>query len=190
MFTLYGSTTSPYVRRLRMWLHNVEHEFVNMKIFEDADRELLKQKNPTLKIPMLEDDGDMILDSRVIFRYLTEKLNYPILNWYQENQLTVLDSLNDAGVNMFILSLSNIDTSQDAMYFNIQRERFATSFAQICEQIDNGDFDEWNYPAISLYALVDWMRFRNLYDYTQHPALVRFMSANSERSEVLATSPD
>jgi glutathione S-transferase len=55
MLKLYGSTTSPFVRRIRIWLANTEHEFVNLLIFEDQDREVLAAKNPTMKIPILED---------------------------------------------------------------------------------------------------------------------------------------
>jgi len=55
MLKLYGSTTSPYVRRLRIWLANTQHEFVNVQIFEPADRSDMILKNPTMKIPMLED---------------------------------------------------------------------------------------------------------------------------------------
>ena len=50
MLTLYGSTTSPYVRRLRIWLANTEHQFVNLQIFEEQDRQTLAAKNPTMKI--------------------------------------------------------------------------------------------------------------------------------------------
>lgn len=30
---LYGSTTSPYVRRIRIVLFSTEHEFLNLQIF-------------------------------------------------------------------------------------------------------------------------------------------------------------
>jgi glutathione S-transferase len=81
MLKLYGSTTSPYVRRIRMLLANVEHDFISMQIFAGDDRAHLMSKNPTLKIPMLEDGEDIIFDSRVIFRYLTEKYSLPALTW-------------------------------------------------------------------------------------------------------------
>ena len=80
MLKLYGSTTSPFVRRLRLWLANVEHEFINMQIFSGPDRELLASMNPTLKIPMIEDDGKVIYDSRVIFRYLSDKFSEKALS--------------------------------------------------------------------------------------------------------------
>ncbi|HSG53014.1 MAG TPA: glutathione S-transferase N-terminal domain-containing protein, partial [Rheinheimera sp.] len=72
---LYGSQTSPYVRRIRLLLADVPHDFVNMNIFAGSDRELLAAKNPTLRIPMLEDNEQMIFDSGVIYRYLAAKLH-------------------------------------------------------------------------------------------------------------------
>jgi glutathione S-transferase len=112
MLKLYGSTTSPYVRRLRIWLANTDHEFINLKIFSEQDRQLLAAKNPTMKIPMLEDVTDDvtrgIFDSRIIYRYLTDKFDDPLLSWEQENQLTLIDSANDSLVQMFILSNSDI----------------------------------------------------------------------------------
>ena len=51
---LYGSTTSPFVRRIRIVLASIDHEFLNLQIFSGADRELLASRNPTLKVPCLE----------------------------------------------------------------------------------------------------------------------------------------
>ena len=123
MLKLYGSITSPYVRRLRIWLANTEHEFINLQIFAEQDRQLLAAKNPTMKIPMLEDVTDdsvrVIYDSRIIYRYLTDKFDDPLLNWEQENQLTLIDSANDSLVQMFILSNSDIQPDEDMSLIHI-----------------------------------------------------------------------
>ncbi|MDX1392334.1 MAG: glutathione S-transferase family protein, partial [Rheinheimera sp.] len=71
---LYGSQTSPYVRRIRLLLAQAPHEFINLNIFADADRQTLASINPTLRIPMLEDDEKIIFDSGVIYRYLAPQL--------------------------------------------------------------------------------------------------------------------
>ena len=73
---LYGSTTSPYVRRIHIVLASTEHKFLNLQIFSSEDRELLASRNPTLKVPCLEDDGQMIFDSRIIYSYLADKLDH------------------------------------------------------------------------------------------------------------------
>ena len=189
MLTLYGSVTSPYVRRLRILMEGKDFEFSNIHLFNPEDRKMLTEKNPTLKIPMLQDGDAVIYDSRVIFRYLSDKLDLPAITWEQENLLTVIDSANDSFVQMFILSNSEFDTSDDRLYFNLQRERIGVVFKTLEAEVQKGTFDNWDYPAICLYCMLDWVTFRNLYDYSEYEALNKFYAANSDRSIVKETIP-
>lgn len=189
MLKLYGSTTSPFVRRLRIWLSHVEHEFVNMEIFAGKDREILAQRNPTLKIPMIEDDGEVIFDSRVIFRYLTEKFEYPSLTWQQENHLTLIDAANDSLVQLLLLDRSEIDTDADKMYFSLQRERVESTLQHLNNLAEEGYFQDWNYPTICLFCLIDWIEFRTLHDLVGYEALLTMHRNNADRIEATATDP-
>ncbi|MGS2719559.1 glutathione S-transferase family protein [Paraglaciecola aestuariivivens] len=190
---LYGSTTSPYVRRLRIWLANTEHEFVNLQIFAEQDRQILADKNPTMKIPMLEDEVEgkpqIIFDSRVIYRYLTSKHNDPLLTWEQENQLTLIDSANDSLVQMFILSNSDIKPDEDKLFFKLQKERVNSVLVQLNEMVANKQFSSWNYPAVCLYCLIDWIEFRKLHNMQGLTDLLAFHDDNAQRIEVTATDP-
>ncbi len=186
---LYGSTTSPFVRRLRMWLANTEHEFVNLQIFEGKDREILASRNPTLKIPMLEDEQQIIFDSRVIYRYLTEKYGFPSPSWEQENQLTLIDAATDSLVQMFLLKRSDIDTTEDRMYFSLQRERVEATLGQLNVLAEEGHFSQWHYPSMCLFSLIDWIEFRTLVELSNMPNLLSFHDDNCERIEVTATDP-
>lgn len=186
---LYGSTTSPFVRRLRIWLANTSHEFVNLQIFDGPDRDELARRNPAMKIPMLEDGEHIIFDSRVIYRYLTDKLDFPEPNWEQENHLTVIDAVNDSLVQILLLKRSDIDTDADHMYFRIQRERVDTSLAYLDDLVAKGFFSDWHYPSICLFCLIDWIEFRTLHDLTHVPHLLQFHSENADRIEVTATDP-
>ncbi|WP_299076775.1 glutathione S-transferase family protein [uncultured Paraglaciecola sp.] len=193
MLKLYGSTTSPYVRRLRIWLANTQHEFVNLQVFSEQDRQLLAAKNPTMKIPMLEDGmqdtAQRIFDSRVIYRYLTNKFEDPLLSWEQENQLTLIDSANDSLVQMFILSNSDIPPDEDKLFFKLQKERVNAVLVQLNEMVANQDFANWNYPAVCLYCLIDWIEFRNLHNMQGLTDLLAFHDENAQRIEVTATDP-
>jgi glutathione S-transferase len=193
MLKLYGSTTSPYVRRLRIWLANTDHEFINLKIFSEQDRQLLAAKNPTMKIPMLEDVTDDvtrgIFDSRIIYRYLTDKFDDPLLSWEQENQLTLIDSANDSLVQMFILSNSDIQPDEDKLFFKLQKERVNAVLVQLNEMVASHQFVSWNYPAVCLYCLVDWIEFRNLHNMQGLTDLLAFHDDNVQRIEVTATDP-
>ena len=189
MLKLYGSTTSPYVRRIRMLLANVEHDFISMQIFAGDDREHLMSKNPTLKIPMLEDAEDIIFDSRVIFRYLSEKYALPTLTWRQENLLSVIDAINDSLVQLFLLKRSEIDSSDDKLYFKLQKERIDESFGFLNDAAEQGEFKHWEYPAICLFCLLDWSVFRQLADVSKYGALMEFLSNNKERIDAASTDP-
>ena len=186
---LIGSTTSPYVRRLRIWMSDIEHGFEQVDIFNSADRARLVASNPTLKVPMLEDGKRTIFDSGAIYRYLTKKLSKQELSWEQTNLLTLIDSANDSLVQIFLLSRSDIDTSADKLYFRLQRERFDVIFAELNKAAEEGQFEEWNYATISLFCLLDWVSFRERYDYSSLSALVDFHNATRERQEAIATDP-
>lgn len=189
MVKLYGSTTSPFVRRLRMWMANTEHEFISLQIFEEKDREILAARNPALKIPMIEDDEQVIFDSRVIYRYLSQKFDFPSPSWEQENQLTLIDAATDSLVQMFLLKRSEIDTTEDKMYFSLQRERIEATLTQLNLLASQGHFSQWNYPSICLFSLIDWIEFRTLLDLSQMTNLLSFHQDNCERIEVTATDP-
>ena len=193
MLKLYGSTTSPFARRIRIWLANTEHEYINLLIFAEQDRQTLIAKNPTMKIPMLEDEVDgnirVIFDSRVIYRYITDKFDDPLLNWEQENQLTLIDSANDSLVQMFILSNSDIQPDEDKLFFKLQKERVNAVLVQLNEMVADKQFDSWNYPAVCLYCLIDWIEFRNLHNMQGLTDLLAFHDDNAQRIEVTATDP-
>jgi glutathione S-transferase len=193
MLKLYGSTTSPYARRLRIWLANTQHEFVNLKIFEKQDREKLMVLNPTMKIPMLVDSESeheqAIFDSRVIYRYLNQKFADPALTWEQENQLTLIDAANDSLVQMFILAQSGIQADESLLFFKLQKERVNAVLIQLDELVAQGHFTNWNYPAISLFCLIDWIEFRSLHNLKGLTDLLAFHENNAQRIEVTATDP-
>jgi glutathione S-transferase len=186
---LYGSQTSPYVRRIRLLLAQTEHEFINLNIFAEADRQTLASINPTLRIPMLEDDEKIIFDSGVIYRYLAGQLDIAPLNWYQENQLSVINAVNDSLVMLLQCTRSGFDTSDDKLFFNLQRERVVTSLYVLERQAANGEFANWDYVAMALYSLIDWTLFRQLLELEDYPALLEFVVNNAGKAGVAQSDP-
>ena len=186
---LYGSTTSPYVLRIRIVLASTEHEFLNLDIFSGNDRALLASRNPTMKVPCLEDSSEIILDSRIIYNYLAEKYNYESLSWEAENQLTLIDAVNDSLVQLLLLKRSDFDIEKEKLYFNLQRERIEGVFSILARQINEGKFAGWHYPEICLYSLVDWVLFRELHDMQAYPELLWFHEQHQNKIEVTATDP-
>ncbi|WP_417578810.1 glutathione S-transferase family protein [Nitrincola sp.] len=186
---LYGSTTSPYVRRLRVWLEDVPHEFVNIDIYSPEGRVTLKQINPALKVPMLVDDWQAVFDSRVIYNYLNHKLGKEVTTIDDENAITLINAANDSYIELFQLSRSGIDIEQDALFFNLQHERIASTLSVLNEQAKLGAFEYWHFPAICLYCLVDWLMFRGLNDFSAYPDLQAFHQRHAAREILQDTDP-
>lgn len=186
---LYGSTTSPYVRRIKLLIEGYDYDVENWKLTAPEDRMKLKAKNPTLKIPMLEDGDIVLFDSRVIAQYLRSKLSLASLTWQQENQLTLIDNANDSFVSMYQLQRSDLDTTEDRFFYNIQRERFSELFSALNTQVEQGEFAQWNYPAMCLYCLLDWISFRDLMDFSEYSSLVAFHKEHGTKQVVIDTEP-
>lgn len=189
---LLGSTTSPYVRRIRLYLAQLnitDFEFVNLDIFSTDDRQLLTGNNPAQKVPALVDGDLCIYDSRVIFRYLAQKYQQAPLSWSQENLLTLIDAANDSLVSLFLLTRSNIDTNEDKLFFNLQHERVEKVMSALSKAVNDGEFEQWHYPAIALYCLLDWAGLRQLYSFKDNLDLARFHKNNENNIGITATDP-
>lgn len=80
MLTLYDAARCPYCARVRIVLaeKGIGYDAVEIDL---ADRPAwLKVKNPSGKVPVLEEDGGLVLpESRVIMEYLDERYPEPAL---------------------------------------------------------------------------------------------------------------
>lgn len=186
---LVGSTTSPYVRRTRLWLANENYEFINLNIFDAEERKVLQSYNPAMKVPMLLDGDQPIFDSRVIFRYLNNKLQRETLTWHDENLLTLIDNANDSLVTILLSKRSGFELNDDKLIIKLQHERINNTFAELEQAVQNGDFDHWHYPAICLFCLLDWTLFRELHDLAAYPALNAFKTSAMDKPMVTETDP-
>lgn len=185
---LLGSTTSPYVRRIRLLLADTDYEFVNLDIYGE-NRDVLRRNNPALKIPMLIDNDQEIYDSRVISRYIHEQQALPPLSWDQENQLTLIDAANDSAVILLLSERSGIDTKSGAMFHELQRERIMMTMRTLSAMVEAGSFEQWHYPSICLYCLIDWVDFRGLVDFSGVESLVSWRDRMKGQPGVEATDP-
>lgn len=186
---LYGSTTSPYVRRLRVWLEGIPHEFINLDIFNEEGRATLKSINPALKVPMLVDDWQAVFDSRVIFNYLNHKLEKEVTTIDDENAITLINAASDSFVELVLLSRSGVDIDQQVLFFNLQRERIQSTLQVLDDQVKLGVFEYWHFPAMCLYCLIDWVLFRKMNDFAAYPELLAFHERHQIRKILQATDP-
>lgn len=186
---LFGSQTSPYVRRIRLALAGKPYELITLNIYDGPDRATLIKYNPARKVPMLLDDEQVIFDSGVIYRYLAEKFHWPALSWQQENQLTLINAANDSMVELVLCKRSGFDVSADKLFYSLQRERIEGAFKALEQQVAAGKFNHWNYPAMALFCLIDWALFRDLVGLNAFAALTAFHQQHSKQAAVAESDP-
>lgn len=185
-YTLIGSTTSPYVRKIRLCLHDkITYEFKTVNYMEKQDADYLKSINPINKIPILIDRGQVIYDSRVIYNYLAKKYLWTTLTIQQENILSAIDAALDTSINLFSLKRGGLDLSAPNSYVIRQQERIALIMTFLTPWvIQNKD---WNFLAMSLYSYLEWASFREQLDLSRYPEMVNFMASFVDRPGIEET---
>ena len=189
-YTLIGSKTSPYVRRLRLYLRDITYTFQTVNIFDPIEDERFARINPIKRIPVLMIDDRPLFESRVIFNYLQKAHGRPSLSLAEENLVSVIDAWQDQLMQNFLLQRSGqtIDWQNDYYLRHADRQKNMTSY--LASAIVKGEFSRWDYPAMSLYSLLDWGFFRDLFANTKLvPALQNFYESAAGQPVVPGTDP-
>lgn len=186
---LYGSQTSPFVRRLRLLLPEATYEFKKVDIFNTHQRAELLKISPLLKIPILIIDEQTLWDSRVIFNELCRRQFHRPLNLNEENLITAMSDLSDSLVQTLLAQRSNISFPPDSPLDVSHRERIVNTLGFLNEQVQAGQFATWNFPSMCLFTLIDWIDFRQLAPLAPFPLLVQFRDQNRHQPRVESTDP-
>jgi glutathione S-transferase len=186
---LYGSQTSPFVRRLRLLLPEESYEFRKVDIFNPAERKELLKLSPLLKIPILVIDKQPIWDSRIIFNELVRRNFHRSLSLTEENLLTAMNDLSDSLIQTLLAKRSNISFPQDSPLAVSHFERIQNTLGYLHEQMELGHFKEWNFLSMALYTIVDWIDFRQLTKLDEFPLLIQFRDQNNHQTRVSLSDP-
>ncbi|MFO7567425.1 MAG: glutathione S-transferase family protein [Enhygromyxa sp.] len=197
MLRIYGTHTSPYVRRVRIVAHELglEHELIDTAT-EDG-LAALQALTPIWKVPVVELDNVPVFDSAVINETLL-RLHGPgplappdPHDLILRNVITVIDGALDSLINCFYLNRDGVDAEQ-APYLQKHQDRAASAMAWLDERAKDG----WLSPTksfglaeIALCTALGWMRFRDTYAIDRHPALLRCFEEHEQRPSLAATQP-
>jgi len=193
---LFGTVTSPYVRRVRMLCSELGVEYQLVNTADSEGQAALRRVSPAWKVPVVSLEGDIILDSQVITRVLMQRFGPGSLAPFDINDLelmkliTVTDAALDSLINVFYLGKEGV--SRETPYVDKQYQR-----AQAClswlESVVQGGFitpaKSFGIPEVALLTSLDWMRFRDAYPIANHPTLVAFLEAHAARPSVVETQP-
>ena len=168
-YTLYGSLTSPFVRRIRILLDQTPYDFKEFNIFDTEDAIELNKINPLNQLPALKDGNNVIWDSRQIFNYLNSLHHHQKMDWSSENSLTAIDGAMNSGVSLLLMKRSNINIDEQYMYVVRLKDRMESVLDYLKPYIEGEALTNWNFHTISIYCYLDWAVFRGLLKLDQRP---------------------
>jgi glutathione S-transferase len=181
-YILYGSKTSPFVRRIRVLLENITYEFKEMNIYEGQDSVDLNKLNPVNQIPVLVDGANTIWDSRQIFNYLNSLHRFQNMDWQDENLLTAIDGAMNAGVALFLMKRSGININEPLMYVQRQKERIDSVLDYLKTFISSNGLENWDFHSVSLYCFLDWANIRGIISLENRPDCQDFLNHHKNKN--------
>jgi glutathione S-transferase len=193
---LYGTTTSPFVRRVRVVAAEVGEPIERIDTRAEAGEAALREITPIRKVPVALVDGRTLFDSRVIIDWLVTTrgwggLEPPRDRWREANLLNAIDGAIDSVVQLYLLRRDGVAVD-GSPYALRQLDRTDAIFAWLATQLarDGRSFGGGlGLAEVSLVAALDWMDFRTSYPTERAARVEGVRVAWAERSSLASTRP-
>lgn len=196
---LYGSLTSPYVRKVRIVLleKGLPCEFVVQGATDPGSR--VPGLNPLGKVPVLErDDGEALFDSPLICEFLDSLKGDPLIPARGEPRWQVLrwqalsQGMLDAVV-LRMLELRRLPDKQLPEAVSKQEHKVAQALAYADRGQPGRSYlvgDQLSLADIAMATACDYTDFRYAHDWRKrHPQLAAWHAAISRRPSFRETLP-
>jgi glutathione S-transferase len=180
---LYDAARCPYAARVRIALAEKRLAYDRVEIDLDDRPAWLYDKNPTGRVPVLEEEGGLVLpESRVILEYLDER--------FPEPALMPPDPAGRAGVR---LVLERFDRLADPYYDVLWRRaddagaRLDAALVRLGESLDREPYLAGATYTVADVAYVPWIlraEGRLGIDVRAHPGLAAWLARLEERPAV------
>ncbi len=200
LMKLYGTITSPFVRRVRAVAEEVG---VAVELVDTASEEgqaTLRLVTPIRKVPVAKIDGRLLFDSRVIIEWLTTTRGYgalapPADRWREANLVNAIDAAIDSAIQVFYLRRDGIPV-EGTVFAQRQMERIDAIFEWLAGQLTadgksfaSGTGGAFSLAELSMVAALDWMEFRKAYPTERAPRLLGLREAWAQRPSIAGTRP-
>ena len=187
---LFGTTTSPFVRRVRVVAAEVGETVDRVDTATDAGMAQLREVSPIRKVPVAQIDGRLIYDSRVIIDWLVTTRGWGGIEpardrWHEQNLLNAIDAALESVIQLFYLRRDGV-TVDGTPYAQRQLERTDAIFTWLATQLRPQAFA---LPEISACCALDWMDFRKTYPTERAKGLDAVRTALRDRPSMAATRP-
>jgi glutathione S-transferase len=186
-YALFGSKTSPFVRRVRMLLEGIPYELKELNPYDGQDAVVLNKINPINQIPVFTHNEITLWDSRQIFNYLNNIHHFQKMQWQDENLLTAIEGMMNAGIALMQLKRSGISLEADYMFVNRSKERVESILEYLKPFMTGEGLQAWNFHSMSIYCFIEWAVFREIISIENRPVCQKFIQAHQARPVVSLT---
>jgi glutathione S-transferase len=202
-FELFGTLTSPFVRRVRVVALEKNIPFTLVDTATPDGQARLRALSPVWKVPTARfADGLVVWDSRVILDVLTRDSWAPLRQpptdpagrVDEENVTNAIDEALLALIRLFYLQKDGFPT--DAPPHKKDRQRADNLLGFVASRVRNDRFvgataggQGFGRAELALATTLDWTRFRKMADVDRWPALARFEAAWADRPLLKETRP-
>jgi glutathione S-transferase len=195
---LYGTVTSPYVRRVRIVAALLGVDVTRVDTAGAEGLAALAAVSPIGKVPTAVIDGQVVFDSRVIIAALLTRHGPGPLRVTSterriegENLVNAIDEALGAGIRCFYMQRDGIATD-GIPYMKKERARIDTILAWLEARLVDGGLglgDGLGLEEIALVSALGWMSFRGVVDLAPYPGLRAFHACWDAHPVVAATRP-
>lgn len=187
---LFGTTTSPFVRRVRVVAAEVGEPVELVDTATDLGMAQLRDVSPIRKVPVAILDDRLLYDSRVIVDWLTSTRGWrdiepPRDRWREQNLLNAIDAALDSVIQLFYLRRDGV-TVDGTPYAQRNLDRTDAIFAWLARELRPAAFA---LPEISVACALDWMDFRKTYPTERAAGLDAVRAALRDRPSMVASRP-
>ena len=186
---LYGTTMSPFTRRVRIVAAELGEPIEWIDTSTEAGQAVLREVSPIRKVPVAVVDGRTLFDSHVIVDWLTTTRGHgglapPRDGWHERNVVNAIDEAIGSLIQLFYLRRDGIAIDGN-VFAQRQVDRVDAIFAWLPAQLTGG----FGLAEASLICALDWMDFRKTYPTERAPGLGAIRDAWRERPSVAQTRP-
>ena len=183
MITLYDADRCPYCARVRIVLAEKGIEYESFAIDLDDRPAWIYEKNPTGRVPVLEEDTFVLAESAVVDEYLEDR--------YPEPALWPADPAERALGRMLVFRFDELSRP----YYALRRgeegaaERFDAALAELDGLLEGQPFLSGREFGLADVAYVPWIlraRDRMEVELTPFPALAGWVARLEQRPSIAA----
>lgn len=193
---LYGTTTSPFVRRVRVVAAEVGEPVDLIDTAPEAGQAKLREVSPIRKVPVALVDGRTLFDSRAIIDWLVTTRGYgsftpPADRWREHNLVNAIDGALDSLIQLFYLRRDGVAVD-GSPYATRQQDRAEAIFAYLATELASAGTSfgaGFGLAELSLIASLDWMDFRKTFPTEKLASLAPLRAHWRDRPSLAATRP-